>query len=86
LQLSSNVRFNRCSKIHVDEDSSQHEAKAMWNLMNTSEKVWKKLREFGDFSVWIWKSDCDYPNSVMINPLYDVLITLLNKISKIQVD
>jgi hypothetical protein len=29
LQLSSNVRFNRCSKIHVDEDSSQHEAKAM---------------------------------------------------------
>ena len=81
------VLWNRWSTLPVDDGShknQQEEWRISMKMMKKCEKVWRKLREFDEFSVRSEIVNCDYVNSVTIKHIYHFLIQLLIKISKIK--
>jgi hypothetical protein len=65
LQWSSNICFNRCSQVHVEDESYKHKHEGWWILMNKSEKsVWEIERIWWffclDLKKWLWLSEFSY--------------------------
>ena len=89
LPALATIEFNRCTISPAIEDTSKNNANTdeiWWNSWKKCEKVWRKLERIWWFCFWIWENEMSLPISVMIMPLYHVLIQMLIKFRQIGSD